>query len=134
MARENYLEFIADAKELIEEFGQDCWWQKPALPTVGGAPGYPVAGVPSQPHPCVIAFFSPKDLDRGVLQVMDVMPGTEVQDSSQIGLLAGGLGFTPENTDTIRRGAVDAQPISILKMDVLAPNGTPVLYFVTVAA
>jgi hypothetical protein len=134
MARENYLEFIQDAKELIEEFGQDCWWQKAPLPTVGGVPGYPVAAPPSQPLPCTIAFFSAKDLDRGVLQVMDVMPGTEVGDSQQVGLMAGGLAFEPETTDTIRRGAADAAEISIIKMDVLAPNGTPVLYFVTVAA
>jgi hypothetical protein len=133
MARETYLDTIQDAKELINEFGQDCWWQKPAV-TVGGVPGYPVAGALPQPLPCVIAFFSPKDLDRGVLQTMDVMPGTEVGDNAQIGLMAGGLDFTPENVDMIRRGAIDATPISILKMDVLAPNGTPVLYFITVAA
>lgn len=131
--REDYLDFIQDAKELIDEFGQDCYWQKPA-PTVGGEPGYPVAGALPQPIPCRIAFFSPKDLDRGVMQFMDVIPGTEVPDSSQVGLLAGGLSFTPENTDTIRRGAPDAAEISIIKMDLLAPNGTPILYFVTVAA
>jgi hypothetical protein len=129
--REDYLEFIADAKELIEEHGQDCWWQK-AAPTVGGEPGYPVAGAQPQPIPCVIAFFSQKDLDRGVLQYMDVIPNTEVPDNVQIGLLAGGQSFTPENTDTIRRGAVDAAETAIVKFDVLAPNGTPVLYFITV--
>lgn len=133
MARENYLEFIKDAKELIEEFGQDCWWQKPGV-TVAGAPGYPTKEALPQPLPCVIAFFSPKDLDRGVLQYMDVIPGTEVADNSQVGLMAGGQAFDPETTDTIRRGAIDAREISILKMDVLAPNGTPVLYTITVAA
>lgn len=134
MVRENYLEFIQDAKELIEEFGQDCWWQKPAPVTVGGVPGYPVAGTLPSPVPCVIAFFSAKDLDRGVMQVFDTMPGTEVGDNQQIGLLAGGLDFDPETTDMIRRGDDEAEPISIIKMDLLAPNGTPVLYFITVAA
>lgn len=133
MAREDYLGFIEDAKELIDEFGQDCWWQKPGV-TVAGVPGYPAAQALPQPLPCVIAFFSPKDLDRGVLQFFDVIPGTEVADNSQVGLLAGGQDFEPETTDTIRRGAIDARPISILKMDMVAPNGTPVLYFVTVAA
>lgn len=133
MAREDYLEFIQDAKELIYEFGQDCWWQKPPV-TVVAVPGYPSAGAPPQPLPCTIAFFSAKDLDRGVMQVFDMMPGTEVGDSTQVGLMAGGLEFEPETTDTIRRGAIDAPEISITKMDVLAPNGTPVLYFVTVAA
>lgn len=131
--RETYADAIADAKELIEEFGQDCWWQKPA-PTVAAEPGYPSAGALPQPIPCTIAFFSPKDLDRGVTQFMDVIPGTEVPDNAQVGLLAGGLSFTPELADTIRRGAANAREISILKLDLLAPNGTPVLYFITVAA
>lgn len=131
--KEDYASFIADAKELIEEFGQDCWWQKPA-PTVAAVPGYPTAGAVPQPIPCQIAFFSQKDLDRGVLQYMDVMPETEVPDNAQVGLLAGGLSFTPENTDTIRRGAIDAAETAIVKMDLLAPNGTPVLYLITVTA
>ena len=131
--REDYLEIIEDAKDLIYEFGQDCWWQKPGV-TVSTSPGYATAGELPQPSPCTIAFFSPKDLDRGVMQVMDVIPGTEVQDSTQVGLMAGGVDFDPQTTDTIRRGAPDAAQISILKMDILAPNGTPVLYFITVAA
>jgi len=131
--REDYSDFIQNAKELIYEFGQDCWWQKPGV-TVTSSPGYATAGELPQPSPCTIAFFSLKDLDRGVMQLVDVMPGTEVQDSAQIGLMAGGVDFTPQLTDTIRRGSATAAEISILKMDILEPNGTPVLYFITVAA
>ena len=127
-----YDDDIATANELINEFGQPCFWQQPA-PKSGGVPGYPGAGALPQPIPCTIAFFSPKDLDRGVTQYMDVMPGTEVADSTQVGLMAGDVPFDPKNTDMIRRGAVDAVPISIIKMDLLAPNGTPILWFVTVA-
>ena len=129
---EDYLDFIADAREMIEEHGQPCWWQQPA-PKSGGVPGYPGAGALPQPIPCTIAFFSPKDLDRGIMQYADVIPGTEVTDSTQVGLMAGDVPFDPKNTDMIRRGAVDATPISIIKMDLLAPNGTPILWFVTVA-
>ncbi len=134
MAREDYLDDIATANELIDEFGQDCWWQKPAPPTGGGSAGYPVAGALPQPVPVRIAFFRPKDLDSGVQQAMDMIAGTEVSDNTEIGLMAGDVPFTPENIDQVRRGAVDAEPISIVKMDKLAPNGTPVLYYVMVAA
>ena len=125
---------IAIAKEMIAEFGQDCWWQKPPSLNTGGIPGYPVAGALPDPIPCKIAFFSPTDMARGVLQFLDMIPGTEVADNTQIGLLAGGVSFTPENTDGIRRGADDADTVSIIKIDLLAPNGTPVLYTITVAA
>lgn len=133
MDREDYLEFIQDAKELIAEFGQDCWWQKPGT-TVAGVPGYSTASDLPDPIPCKMAFFSQKDLDRGVMQFMDVIAGTEVPDNAQVGLLAGGIDFTPQNPDSVRRGAIDAEPSHIIKLDLLAPNGTPVLYYVTVAA
>jgi hypothetical protein len=128
-----YDEDIETARELIAEFGQQCYWQKPA-PTVAAEPGYPTTGELPQPLPCKIAFFRPKDLDSGVTQFADMIAGTEVSDNTEIGLMEGGVNFTPENPDRIRRGAVDAEPISIIKIDRLAPNGTPVLYFVTVAA
>lgn len=128
-----YDDDIQTAKELIDEFGQDCWWQKPA-PKNGGVPGYPVAGELPQPVPCKIAFFRPKDLDSGVMQFADMIQGTEVTDNTEIGLMYGGVPFTPQNPDTIRRGAVDAPETSIIKIDRIAPDGTPVLYFITVAA
>jgi hypothetical protein len=130
---EDYLDFIADAQEMIAEFGQQCYWQKPA-PKSGGTPGYPGSGSVPDPVAVKIAFFAPKDLDRGVQQFSDVIPGLEVADNTQVGLMAGGLSFTPENTDRIHRGTNNAEPISIIKIDLLAPNGTPVLWFVSVAA
>lgn len=133
MARETYFEAIADAKELLHEFGQDCWWQKPA-PMNGGVPGYPVAGALPQLIPCVIAFFTPRDLNRGRMEFLGHIPDTEIPDNTQIGLMAGGLSFAPELTDMFRRGAVDANPVSLIQIDLLAPNGVPVLYYLTVAA
>ena len=124
---------IATAQELIAEFGQDCWWQKPA-PVTGGVPGYPEVGEQPDPVPCKVAFFSGRDLNRGTYEFLSMMPGMEVPDNGEIGLMAGGLSFTPENVDTLRRGAIDAPECSIEKIDRLAPNGTPVLYFLTVTA
>lgn len=124
---------IATAKELIDEFGQQCYWQKPA-PTTGGEPGYPTVGDLPEPIPVKIAFFSGRDLNRGIFEFLSMMPGIEVPDNGEVGLMAGGLTFTPENTDMIRRGAADAAQCSIEKMDRLAPNGTPILYYITVTA
>lgn len=124
---------IATAIELIEEFGQHCFWRKPA-PIVEAEPGYPEEGDTPDPIPCTLAFFSAKDLDRGVQDYLSAMPGTEVPDNAQVGLMAGGLSFTPETVDMISRGSADADPISIISLDILAPNGTPILYFVRVAA
>ena len=123
---------ITTAKELIAEFGRTCYWQKPA-PLVAASPGYPSAGTVPAPVECQMAFFSPKDLDRGVQQFLDIIPGTEVPDNTQVGLLAGGIAFEPENTDRIYYDAGLTRAVSIIKIDKLAPNGDAVLYFVTVA-
>ena len=128
-----YDDDIATAQELIAEFGQDCWWQKPA-PVTGGTSAYPEVGELPDPIPVKIAFFSGRDLNRGVFEFLAMMPGIEIPDNGEIGLLAGGLSFEPENTDTVRRGAIDATESSVDKLDRLAPNGTPILYYVQVAA
>lgn len=128
-----YDDDIATAKELIDEFGQACWWQKPA-PVIGGTPAYPEVGELPAPIPCKIAFFSGRDLNRGTFEFLAMMPGIEIPDNGEIGLLAGGLTFTPANTDTVRRGAIDAIESSVDKIDRLAPDGTPILYYVQVAS
>lgn len=124
---------IATAQELIAEFGQLCFWQKPAE-LIESIPGYPTQGPLPAAVECRIAFFSPKDLDRGVGEWLAMMQGSEVPMNTQIGLLAGGGSFTPEPADTIRRGAIDAPRLAIAKIDLLAPNGEPILYFLTVSA
>lgn len=128
-----YARSIAAAQKLIEKFGRDCYWQKPA-PLSAGVPGYPTVGTLPDPILCRIAFFAPKDLDRGVQQFLDMIPGTEVPDNTQIGLLAGGITFEPENTDHIYFDVGRTEGISIIKIDRLAPSGEPVLYFITGAA
>lgn len=126
---------IATAKELIDEFGQQCYWQKAAPKGTGGTPGYPVDEEAPEPIPCKIAFFSGRDINRGTFEFLQQMGlSLEVPDSGEVGLLAGGITFEPKMTDTLRRGAVDAQEVSIDKIDRLAPNGTPILYYVQVSA
>lgn len=125
---------IATAQELIAEFGQDCWWQKAAPKATNNVPGYPTDGALPTPVRCKIVFFSARDLNRGTFEFLQMIaPSFEVPDSGEIGLLAGGIEFTPEMTDTVRRGAVNADEVSVDKIDRLAPNGTPVLYYITVS-
>lgn len=126
---------IATAQELIAEFGQDCWWQKPAPVASTAIPGYPTDGALPDAVPCKIAFFSARDLNRGTFEFLQQMGfSLEVPETGEIGLLAGAITFEPEMTDTVRRGAIDASESSVDKVDRLAPNGTPILYYVVVSA
>lgn len=126
-----YDEEIQDAKELIEEFGQLCYWQKPA-PVTGGTPGYPIVGDKPLPIECRIAFFAPRDLGRGTEEFLQAITGTEVPSGTQIGLMAGGQTFTPEATDTILRGSKAGPVVVIERLDTLSPNGEDILYFIRV--
>lgn len=126
---------IATAQELIAEFGQDCFWQKPAPVTDDSVPGYPVVGDLPPLVAVKIAFFSGRDLNRGTYEFLSLIPGMEVPDSGEVGLLAGGLSFEPELTDTFIRGNdLSAPHVSVDKLDRLAPNGTPILYYITLSS
>lgn len=125
-----FAEDIATAQELITLYGESCQWQKPAAKT-GGTPGYPTLGPVPDPVPCKIAWFSPRDLGRGTVEFLAALKGTEVPAGKQIGLLAGGISFEPEDVDTVVRRS--GKQSAVESIDLLAPNGTPVLYFVTVA-
>lgn len=121
---------VATAKRLIARYGQACQWQKPA-PEIEAEPGYPNVGPLPDPVPVRIAWFSPRDLGRGTEEFMAALVGTEVSGSSEIGLMEGGVPFVPDDQDSVIR---DGQGLSIKKIDRLAPNGEPILYYVSVAA
>lgn len=120
---------VETAKELIALFGEDCLWHKPA-PVDGGTPGYPGEGETPEPVACKIAWFNARDIGRGGTEFLSMMKGTELPLVGEIGLLAGGLTFTPELLDHVERA--DASLRAIHKIDKLAPNGLPILYYVTV--
>lgn len=120
---------IATAKRLIARYGQDCLWQQPA-PTTEDVPGYPTVGDKPEPIPVRIAWFAPRDLGRGTEEFMALMAGIEVPSGTEIGLLAGGLDFEPNDEDTVIR---DGNELSVKKLDRLAPNGQAILYYVSVA-
>lgn len=122
-----YDDDIATALELITEFGQSVQWKKPAPIEDNDNPWNPGQGTTPDPHPVKMVFLSPKTGAK----YLQMMNGTEVPIKSQVALMAGGLSFTPEMNDTITRNGVS---ISVNRIDLLAPNGDPVLYYVEVAA
>lgn len=123
---------IATAQRLIRKYGEACEWQKPA-PITETVPGYPTVGETPDPIPCYLAFFSGRDLGRGrgLEAFLAMMKDMEVPVSGEFALLAGGIDFAPENTDTISRA--DGTQLAIKDIDRVAPGGVPVLYYVAVA-
>lgn len=124
-----YTQDIGAAKALIGAFGAQCQWQKPR-PVAGGDPGYPTEGSEPSPVPCEIVFFSSRDVAMMPMAFRQSMKGTDVPESAELGLMQGGVPFVPELTDTITRA--DGRVYSVKKIDAVAPNGTPVLYYLLV--
>lgn len=128
-------EDIQAAAELIAIYGADCLWQKPA-PLVEDVPGYPSQGPVPDPVACKIAFFRGKDVGYASEAFMALLAGTEVPTSGEVGLMAGNVPFSPDDSDTIVRspGEANETHLTITGIDRIAPNGTPVLYFVSVGS
>lgn len=123
---------IAAAKRVIAKKGQAVLWHKPRAVAPGGDPWNPqAAGAAPAGTPVSIAFFQPRELGRGGEEFLRSIIDTEIPTGSEIGLMAGGLPFTPEITDRIERTA--GKFTAITKIDRLAPNGEPILYYVTIA-
>ena len=120
---------IQTAKELIALYGAPCLWQA-AAPAIETSPGYTEAGPEPDPVPVKMAFFTGRDLGRGSAEFLAMLQGTEVPVGQEIGLLAGGLSFVPDLTGKVIR---DGVALTVKAIDRLAPNGTPILYYVTVS-
>lgn len=125
-----YARPIATAKRLIAKYGAACTWTKPAEADDAAKPWRDLRTGPPSPYPVDIAFFSAKDLGYGSTMALAMMAGSEVPAHSQMGLMAGGQEFNPELTDTLTFGA---DTLDVTKIDKLAPNGEPVLFFLWIA-
>lgn len=62
-------------------------------------------------------------------QLYSLMKGSDVPGGGQMGLLPGNVPFTPELTDTVIKA--DATVLAISSIDVVEPDGVPVLYYIT---
>lgn len=121
---------IASAARAIATKGEACVWKLPAPADTDAAPWRDVRdGVPTDKD-VSIAWFSERDLGRGSSEFAALLAGTEVPQGCEVGLMAGGLDFEPLESHTIVRS--DTKTYEIEKLDRLAPNGTPILFYVTV--
>lgn len=125
---------IASAQRMIAAKGQACLWRKPAAVDPDAAPWRDVREGEPTDIPVFIAWFSPRDLGRGTDAFLQALSGAsiDVPDGYEVGLMGAG-DFTPLPSDTIVKGTDDEGPeTSIVSIDRLAPDGSPIIYFVKV--
>lgn len=118
---------IATAKRLIAKYGAEAVWTKPAAQDGAAKPWRDVReGEPSD-FSVPIALFSAKDLGYGSTFALAQMAGTdEIPVHKQMGLMSGGLAFVPDLTDSV---VIAGSPVEVVQIDILQPNGIPLLYF-----
>lgn len=130
----SYAGAIAAAKRLIAAKGQACLWRKPAPEDVTADEWRDVRDGEPTDVEVRIAWFTPRDLGRGSEQFLQALAGTsiDVPEGVEIGLMAP-VEFEPLTSDTILKGTdPDGIEIAIQTIDRIAPDGTPILYFVKV--
>lgn len=120
----DYARQIATARRLIEQYGADCVWadQTPGTPDPA-QPWLPVAPAVVSAQ-VKVAFFSRNEFSAAFLQFMK---GTEIPIGKQYGLMATPSTFIPKLTGTLTR-TLDNVIFTLNAIDVLAPNGIPILY------
>jgi hypothetical protein len=120
---------IATALRLIAAKGGACVWRKPGAHDSGAEDWRDVRSGSPDDHDVKIAWFRPRDLGYGRTEFLRSIPDTEIAEGFEVGLMAGGTDFEPELTDVVVRNSV---PSEIGYLDRLAPDGTPVVWFVWV--
>lgn len=119
-----YDEEIADAKELITEFGQSVEWQQTVEVENTEQPWKGTSGTPKK-YKTKIAFVAAKDNEWRKL--LAYLKGTEVASSRMAGLMAGGQKFIPSLKDFVIRGD---KTLAIESIDIVQPSDQPILYIV----
>jgi hypothetical protein len=124
----------ASARRMIAAKGQACLWRKPAAQDDAADEWRDVREGDPTDTACSIAWFAPRDLGRGTENFLSAIAGQnlDVPDGYEIGLMAAG-DFEPLPSDKIVKGTdPDGAEIAITTIDRLAPDGTPIFYFVKV--
>lgn len=127
----DYAGFAAMALDMIAAAGAVVQWRKPKADVPGSDPWRDQRAGDPVPFAPAMVFLSPIDAARGRGRNDTTMfvNGSEIVNYTEVGLLAGNCGFVPEVTDAILR---NGNIIEIVAIDIIAPNGTPILYFVAV--
>ncbi len=113
---------IATAQRLIAKKGQTVTWQvRENGVSVDAETPWKPEDAPVVEHQVSIVFLP---YNRSNYEFLKMMTGTEVAVGKTYGLM-GAVGFDPVLKDTIVR---DGESMGVATIDVLAPNGQPVLY------
>lgn len=115
---EKYVSQIALAKRLIAAKGQKVIWRK--LPTTAGGKPWRPSDAPPVEYEVDIVFLPRDRTDTQLIRANS--------DSVQIGNIYGlmaAVEFSPNSRDVVIR---DGKECRIFAIDVLAPDGTPILY------
>lgn len=116
---------IQAAREAIAEDGCEAVWWKPAPDDPDAKPWREGEGEP-QDYPVNVVLFSPKDLGYGSGSYGQALDGTEIASSAEIAMFAASDDFDPELVDWIELPTGKAE---VVRLDRLAPNDIPVLWF-----
>lgn len=129
-----YERAIASALRMIAAKGQACLWRKPAPLADAADPWRDVRDGEPTDAPVSIAWFAPRDLGMGTEGFLQALAGhsIDVPEGHEIGLMSA-VDFEPLTSDTIVKGTdPEGAETAITSIDRLAPDGTPILYFVKV--
>lgn len=115
---------IATAKTLIAKYGQSCTWRKTAVSTPNPAKPWEMLPGANTDTTVKVVFVS-KFKEHFFLKYM---ANTEIPEGLFVGYMAA-QSFTPAINDLLIRGS---ETLTIQAVDIVAPNGEPILYIVTV--
>lgn len=113
---------IKGAQQQIKQAGQLVTWDKDVTGTPDPSKPWNTKKASDNQYSVYIVFLSPRS--NGLLNVFQLLKGTDVTIGGFRGLM-GAVSFTPEITDKVIR---DGQVLSIDSIDIVAPNGQPILY------
>lgn len=116
---------IQAARDAIREDGCEATWWKPAGDDPDAKPWREGEGEPSE-FPVHVELFSPKDLGYGSGSYGSSIDGTEIPTSAEIAMFAADPAFTPELPDWLE---LPTGKVEVIRLDRLAPNDIPILWF-----
>lgn len=120
---------VATAQRLISKCGEVCQWSVAPTP-ITPDPAKPFIqenGVAGPPTPVSIVFKT-----DAASPLFELLQSSKIEGSGLKALLAAKAGLAPKIADTVIRS--DGTKLALKSIDPLAPNGSPVLYFLVFRA
>ena len=121
---------IALARRMIAKNGMAVQWQSRGPLNVGGTPAKPSGASDPVLTPVKIVFLPAKQESLAGLFSMFSQDVPDVPTSGVRGLMASTVGLEPSVNDLVIRKPGDVLHLDLKRgIDVLAPDGEPILYF-----